>query len=476
MTDTKVLFSGLLAACAALTLFCATVAARSVNAPDAAALSGVRDDSPYGVPWAFDFRVASFGSTAQSYRGAKGTFIYRGASVREVVRRMAKMGGFNLIITGDVKGTVDMELREIPWDQALAIVLEESGLGAFVEGNVIKISSLEHISKRRRKESDAALLVEKTEKIVSEQIFVNYASAREIAAGLKTLLTKRGKVAVDNRTNSITVLETPLNIGRIKSIIESLDKPTPKILIESRIVQAGVDFSRELGIQWGATYRSKKTGARFPSSIQVGGTRIQSPFGNVGNGFIVDMPASVETGSGGTLGVVLGNLAGTFDLDIRLSALEDKGKVKILSSPKIMTVDNTVARIEQGISIPFSTVSEQGTKTEFADATLSLEVKPKITNDGHIFMDIHVTDNSPDATLSVGEQPSIRRNEAKTRVLAENGETIVLGGIVTSTVSNANSKVPILSSIPLLGVLFKSSRKTIVERELLLFITPRIVL
>ncbi len=471
MKGAKVFSLKYLAVCAVLIFFSTDAFADSDGGTVALE---TRDDALYGGIWAFDFRNSSFGMEKRRYRGEKGTFIYRGANVREVIRHIVKIGGFNIIITGEVGGTVDMELRKVPWDQALAIVLEESGLGAFVEGDVIKISSLEHISKLRRKFSDAALLVEKTEKLVSERLFVNYAPVREIATGVKVLLTKRGKIAVDERTSSVTILETPLNIERIKNVIKSLDKPTPKIMIESRIVQAGVDFSRSIGIQWGAIYRSKKTGARFPSSIDIGGTTVTTPFGNVGDGFIVDMPAATGNG-GGTLGVLLGNLAGTLDLDIRLSALEDEGKVKILSSPKIMTVDNSVARIEQGISIPFSTVSDQGTKTEFADATLSLEVKPKITNDGNIFMDIHVTDNSPDATLSFGPQPSIRRNEAKTRVLAEDGETIVLGGIFTTSVNNTNSRVPLLSSIPLLGVVFRSSQKTVVERELILFITPRII-
>ncbi|MGI9558505.1 MAG: type IV pilus secretin PilQ [Thermodesulfobacteriota bacterium] len=456
--------------------FAALFAATAFPAAGAGDSATGAEPSSYGKMWAFDFRASSLGSDATVYRGEKGVFVYKGASAREVVRHIAQIGNFSIIMTGDVSGTVDMELRNIPWDQALAIVLEQSSLGAFVEGDVIKVSSLENISKRRRQTSDTALLVEKTEKLVSKQFFVNYATAREMAAAVKSLLTKRGKVAVDERTNSIVVLETPLNIERIKSIVSSLDKPTPKILIESRIVQAGTDFSRELGIQWGAHYTSKNTGAAFPSSINIGGARIDSPFGSVGDGFIVDMPAATGAGSGGTLGVVLGNLAGTFDLDVRLSALEASGKVKILSSPKIITVDNWVARIEQGISIPFSTVSEQGTKTEFADATLSLEVKPKITNDGNIFMDIHITDNSPDATFSVGSQPSIRRNEARTRVLAEDGETIVLGGIVTTTVSNNVSRVPILSAIPIVGHVFRSSKRQTVERELLLFITPRVIL
>ncbi|WP_462137632.1 type IV pilus secretin PilQ [Candidatus Mycalebacterium sp.] len=440
-------------------------------------MSAAQNASDDGTAWAFDFRYShsSFGVSKPVYKGEKGTFIYKGANMREVIRQIAQIGGFNIIITGDVGGTVYMELRDVPWDQALSIVLAENGLGAFVEGNVVKISSLTNISKRRREASDTAQLVEKTEKLVSEQFFMNYASARDIAAGVKPLLTKRGRISVDERTNCLTILETRLNIARVGKIIKSLDKPTPKILIESRIVQAGTDFSRELGIQWGAHYTSRNTGARFPSSIRVGGTRIDTAFGNVGDGFIVDMPAAIGTGSGGALGVVLGNLAGTFDLDVRLSALEDRGKVKILSSPKIITVDNSVARIEQGISIPFSTVSDQGTKTEFTDATLSLEVKPKITNDGNIFMDIYITDNSPDATFAVGSQPSIRRNEAKTRVLAADGETVVLGGIVTTTTSNSNSRVPILSSIPFLGAVFRSSKKQTVERELILFITPRIV-
>lgn len=423
------------------------------------------------APWAFDFRVSSLGADTVQYRGEKGTFIYKGVDVREVLRHMAKIGNFSIIMSGDVRGTVDMELTDIPWDHALAVVLEQSGLGAFVDGGVIKISSLEEISKRRRLASDAAALVERTEQLESRQFFMNYASARETAVTVRSLLTKRGKAVVDERTNSVVVRETPLRMENLDRMIKSLDRATAKIMIESRIVQAGTDFSKAMGIRWGLNY-SGTTGARFPSSINIGGGRIDTPFGDVGDGFAVDLPAA---GGGGSLGVVLGNLSGTFDLDVRLSALEERGKVKILSSPKILTVDGSPARIEQGISIPFSTISEQGTRTEFADATLSLEVTPSIADEGVVLMDIKITDNSPDATLSVGSQPSIRRNEARTKVLAADGETIVLGGIVTTTQNNNVSAVPVLSSIPVLGLLFKRTVKRTVERELLLFITPRVI-
>ncbi|MCY3973775.1 MAG: type IV pilus secretin PilQ [Candidatus Dadabacteria bacterium] len=441
----------------------------------AAAFQPSRSGGDTGGPWAFDFRVASLGADGVNYRGEKGTFIYRGVDVREVLFHMAKIGGFSIIMSDDVSGAVDMELTGVPWDHALAVVLEQGSLGAFVDGGVIKISSLEEISKRRRLASDAAALVEKTEKLISRQFFMDYASARETAATVRNLLTKRGKVVVDERTNSIVVRETPLRMENLEGVIKSLDRATTKIMIESRIVQAGTDFSRAVGIRWGLNYSGRATGARFPSTINLGGTRLETPFGMVGDGFAVDLPAATGPGSGGSLGVVLGNLSGTFDLDVRLSALEARGKVKILSSPKILTVDGSPARIEQGISIPFSTVSEQGTKTEFADATLSLEVTPSIAEEGSVLMDIQITDNSPDATFAVGSQPSIRRNEARTKVLAADGETIVLGGIVTTTQNNNVSALPLLSSIPVLGMLFKRTVKQTIERELLLFITPRVV-
>jgi type IV pilus assembly protein PilQ len=253
------------------------------------------------------------------------------------------------------------------------------------------------------------------------------------------------------------------------------------VLIESRVVQATLDFIRELGVQWGLNYRASAatgnpTGATFPSSADVGGVNVGAPFGTAADNFIIDLPAAVGTGGGGAIGLLLGSLTGAYDLDIRLSALENRGDGRILSSPKVLTLDNQPARIEQGVSIPFLSVSAAGTQTQFVDATLRLEVTPKVTNDNRVLMDIRVTDNAPDPTITgANGQPSIRRNEAETQALASDGETIVIGGIFKRDVSERIAGVPWFSRVPLLGWAFRRETTLDARRELMVFITPRIV-
>jgi type IV pilus assembly protein PilQ len=270
---------------------------------------------------------------------------------------------------------------------------------------------------------------------------------------------------------------------QIEELVKSLDTRTPQVLIESRIVQATLDFTRELGVQWGFNYRASAatgnpTGATFPSNIGVGGVvpGNPGPFGSIGDNFLIDLPAAVGQGSGGALGIVLGSITGAYDLDIRLSALENRGDGRILSSPKVLTLDNQAARIEQGVSIPFLSVSAAGTQTQFVDATLRLEVTPQVTNDGRVLMNIRVTDNAPDPSIvGANGQPAIRRNEAETQVLSIDGETIVIGGIFTRTSTENLTGIPWFSRIPLLGFLFRNTQTVDQRRELLVFITPRII-
>lgn len=234
-------------------------------------------------------------------------------------------------------------------------------------------------------------------------------------------------------------------------------------------------------MQWGFNYRASAatgnpTGATFPSDVAVGGTSVTSPFGTTADNFIIDLPAAVGTGAGGVVGIVLGSLTGAYDLDLRLSALENRGEGRILSSPKVLTLNNTPARIEQGVSIPFLSVSAAGTQTQFVDATLKLSVTPHVTNDNRVLMEITVTDNAPDpAVTGAGGQPSIRRNEATTQVLADDGQTIVIGGIFTKTLNDANFSIPWFSRIPLFGWLFENNSRSDERRELIVFITPRII-
>jgi type IV pilus assembly protein PilQ len=386
-----------------------------------------------------------------------------------------------MIISRNVTGTVTLKLTNVPWDQALDVILEDAGLGAFIDGNVLRVAPLGTLQARQKAVKKAAETSEELEPLITKQVFVNYATAEELIPLVEPLLSDRGELRVDVRTNSILINDTGVRVAQIESLVADLDTRTPQVLIESRIVQATLNFTRELGIQWGFDYRASAatgnpTGATFPSSVEIGGTTTGSPFGTTGDNFIIDLPAAAGTGAGGVLGLVLGSLTGAYDLDLRLSALEARGDGRVLSSPKVLTLENTPARIEQGVSIPFLSVSAAGTQTQFVDATLSLEVTPQVTNDNRILMTIVVTDNRPDTALTgAGGQPSIRRNEATTQVLASDGETIVIGGIFTRNVTDTDNSLPWFSRLPLLGWLFQRSATTDERRELIVFITPRII-
>lgn len=420
-----------------------------------------------GPVWAFDYRSATTPAVRKAYRGQFVSFDFKDADIRDVLRILADISGFNIIISRDVRGSVTLKLTNVPWDQALEVVLDDAGLGAIVEGNVIKIAPLKTLQTRQTAIQQAARSQEQAEPLVTRQVFVNYANAEELTPLAEPLLSPRGDLKVDVRTNSVLVTDTATRVAQVEELIKSLDTRTPQVLIESRIVQATLDFTRELGVQWGARYQG--------DDVSIGGVRGAAPFGTLGNSFVIDLPAAVGTGSGGAIGIVATGL-GSLDLDIRLSALENRGDGRILSSPKVLTLDNTPARIEQGVSIPFLSVSAAGTQTQFVDATLRLEVTPHVTNDNRILMDVKVTDNAPDpSVVAANGQPGIRRNEAESRVLAMDGDTIVIGGIFTRAATENLSGVPWLSEIPLLGFMFKNNLRTDQRRELLVFITPRIV-
>ena len=431
--------------------------------------------------WAFDVRVVSTPGAIKTYRGELVSFDFKDADVRDVLRILSDISGFNMVIARNVEGSVTLKLNNIPWDQALDIVLEDAGLGAVVDVNVLKIAPLKTLLARQQFLQQASKSVEQFKPLITKQVFINYARAEELQPLVDPILSSRGDMRIDVRTNSVLITDIPARVAQITELLQDLDTRTPQVLIEARIVQATLNFTRELGVQWGFNYKASAetgnpTGATFPSSIAAGGTNVGSPFGTNGDSFIVDLPAAVGTGAGGVFGLVLGSITGAYDLDIRLSALENRGDGRVLSSPKILTLDNTPARIEQGVSIPFLSVSAAGTQTQFVDATLRLEVTPQVTNDDRVLMSIKVTDNAPDESLQgANGQPSIRRNEAETQVLSADGETIVIGGIFTRAVTENESSVPWFSRIPLFGFLFQNTSTTDQRRELIVFITPRIV-
>jgi type IV pilus assembly protein PilQ len=298
-------------------------------------------------------------------------------------------------------------------------------------------------------------------------------------------------VSVDPRTNQLIVTDVHENISLAEDLVNHLDTQTPQVLIEARIVEATTNFTRDIGIQWGgntlnSAATGNPTGIAFPSTVGAAGGAVDSvtnanglqlgASGAASPNYVVNMPAAVGTGSGGALGVTLGSLNGAVNINLRLSSLENTGNVRIVSAPKVMTLDNIEASISQGTSIPISVVSAAGANTVFVDAQLNLTVKPHVTNESSILMNVHITRNEPDF-VNVGARgdPTILKREAKTQMLVRDGDTAVIGGIYTRNTGLSYTKVPWFADIPVIGWLFKNRRENDDRTELLIFITPRIV-
>jgi type IV pilus assembly protein PilQ len=325
-------------------------------------------------------------------------------------------------------------------------------------------------------------------------IGVSYAEAGDLQDKARDLLSPRGKISQDHRTNTLIVSDVAKNLQLIEELVRNLDTQTSQVTIEARIVEANSNFQRQIGVQWGGTgfadsAHGNPTGLVFPYNVGVGGGADDgsSPLGGLvpgprtGTGtsgspnFLVNMPAPAGLGTGSAIGLTLGSVAGAFNLNLRLSAMEATGQVRILSSPRITTMDNVEAHISQGVSIPVSVVSAMGAQTQFVDARLSLSVKPHVTNEGTIALVINVTRNEPDfVNTGARGDPSIQKKEAKTTMLVRDGDTAVIGGIYTRNTGLSNARVPFFSDIPVLGWFFRNRKENDNRSEFLVFITPRI--
>jgi len=414
------------------------------------------------------------------YTGKKISLDFQDADILSILRLISEVSGMNIIASPEVKGKVTVKILNVPWDQALDIILKTYGLGKVVEDNIIRVAPVATLAKERDELAKAKEAEAKAEDLVSKIIPLGYSKPGPMKDAIEKAkaLSPRGNVSTDERTNTLIVKDIPKNLADIEALIGILDKPTPQVLIEAKIVEASTSFTRELGIQWG--FKNIQDAAHgnplpytFPHSMTVGGSTLTGGTGMGGTLWAVNLPAAVSAGSGGAIGLTLGSITNTFTLDLQLSALEGTGKGKILSNPKIVTLDNEKALIKQGRKIPYATVSAEGTKTEFVDAVLSLTVTPTITPGGAISMKIEVTKDEPGATTSAG--PIIEKKEANTNVLVRDGETIVIGGIMTSKRLEDTSGIPLLHKIPILGWLFKKEAIKEDTSELLIFITPRIV-
>ncbi len=405
-----------------------------------------------------------------NYEGKKVSLDFQDADVVNVLRLLAEVSKLNMIIGDNVKGKITIKMLEVPWDQALNIILKMKGLGKIYENNVVRIDTLANIAIQQEEEARAKDAMIKAEDLSTRIIPVNYARAKEVADSIKKSLSTRGDITVDDRTNTLIVKDVSAKHEEIEKLLKTLDKPTPQVLIEARIVQADTNFARDLGVQWGGDYTS--TPGDYNMKL------ITGPEGaccTPSTNFAVNLPASGIAGTKGSVGFTIGKTVGdAFNLDLRLSAGETKGLTKILSAPKIATLDNKEAIIQQGESIPYKTYSQEGTKTEFIDATLTLKVTPKVTPDGHISMNIKITKNRQGSIVVEGT-PSINKKEATTEVLVRDGETTVIGGIYELSDTDNLSVVPWMHQVPILGWLFKNTSKSNIKSELLIFITPKII-
>ncbi len=417
-----------------------------------------------------------------TYGGRRISLDFQDADLVNIMRLFADVANINIILAPDVKGKVTVRMVNIPWDQAMDIILKMNGLGYVLEDNILRIATMAALAKEAEEEHRAKEAKKKAEDLYTRVIAINYSTAKGIEGTIKKSLSARGETVVDERTNTLIVKDIARNLDDVVALIKILDNPIPQVMIEARIVEASLNFNRTIGVQWGGTAAASAatgnpTGLSFPSSvIMTGGPTMGVTPSGSGN-FFVNIPAPAGAGSGGAaVGIAFGSLSGALKLDLILSALESTGEGKVISSPRVSALDNKEAKIEQGLSIPFSTVSATGTQIQFVDAKLSLTVTPHVTPDNKIFMKIGATKNAPDTSLlGASGQPSIRKNEAQTEILLKDGETAVIGGILTIDRGTTLDKVPFFGDIPLLGWLFTKRSVREEKRELIIFITPKVV-
>ena len=437
------------------------------------------------------------------------------ADVHDVFRLVADVSAMNIIAGEDVKGKITIRLVNVPWDQALDVILSTKNLLKTEEGNIIRIATMETVRKEideKQKEQESRVKAienkEKVEEMVTETINLNYAKAIDMqrmimgimlgggagapamgAAGpARGLLSPRGSVRADERTNTIILQDTRSRVEEIRALVKKLDTPTPQVLIEARVVQAQTAFARTIGVQWGGSYNqtagsnwgygltgnnpNAAAGWGFTPSQTGAGTNLIMP-----SNFIVNFPANTSNTPAGGMGVSFGKLTGSLvNLDLRLQLGETNSQTKVIARPKLATLTNREAIIKQGEKIPYETTSAAGTQVQFIDAVLSLKVTPTVTPDGAIMMKVIVTrDNRGTFRSPVNQVPSIDSREASTEVLVKDGETLVIGGIYESDTQIIEQGIPWLMKIPVIGWLFKNRETVMSKNELLIFITPTIL-
>ncbi|MCK6554436.1 type IV pilus secretin PilQ [Candidatus Binatia bacterium] len=450
--------------------------------------------------------------TPKLYYGQHVSLDFKDADVNNVLRLLAEVSRLNIVATDDVKGRVTLRLFDVPWDQALDILLQVLNLESVHEGDVIRISTVKRLREEREEQARAQEAQKAVEPLEVEYIRVNYAKASKLAelisgAAARTrgqqttrgarqedgVLSSRGSVFSDEYANMLIVRDIRRGIENALELVRKLDVQTPQVLIESSIVEATTDFARDLGVQWGYRYLAgpavgSSTGVNFPGAIGLGGSGLGTGGGGVP--FIADFPAAgVVPGSGTALALALGSLDGSQSLDVRLTALEKEGKARIISRPRVVTLNNVAATIKSlrilRVKLPSTgtvintgaggAAGGQSTATEKIETGIILVVTPQVSSDGFVLLDMFAKSSTADFAQQVDQIPTEVSREANSHILVKNGQTIVLGGIYRDNLSDAVTGVPFLRDIPGLGWLFRTNSTKSTREDLLVFLTPRIV-
>ena len=422
------------------------------------------------------------------YQGEKLSLNFQNIEVRSVLNVIADFTDLNIITSDSVTGNLTLRLKDVPWDQALDIILQTRGLDMRKNGNVVWIAPRDELATKEKITLESQQQITELEAVRTETFQLNYAKAADVAKivsdGKQSILSKRGSAVIDARTNQLFVQDVSVRLEDVRKLIAKLDIPVRQVLIEARIVEANDNFAKTLGVRLGFNdtgIHRVLPGVTTNTSFQTAPTLESLGVANGGAGVAttgtpnVNLPAQGVAGNNGTFAISLFNGAQTRFLNLEISALENDGKGKILSNPRVLTTNNVEALIEQGTEIPYQTTSMSGTSTQFRKATLALKVKPQITPDGNVIMTLDVNKDAPDLATASSAGIAISTKHVKTEVLVENGGTVVIGGIYTQTTSSATTKIPFFGDLPVLGNLFRNNLRSDAKTELLVFITPRVV-
>jgi len=424
-------------------------------------------------PVAIDFEKKTVDEGRPQFSGDPYDFSFKNADISNILKFIAKISGLNMVIDPDVTGRFTCELVQVPWDQALELILKVNGLDMIQEGNILRIGKVDKLAQESKLRQQLREAREQEGNLVLRAYTLSYAKVKDVQPILKRQMSPRGELVIDDRTNTMIISEVPDRLKAIDGLVDILDAANPQVQIEARIVEANASSLDTFGIQWGynaianSSY-GNQTNLVFPNSIVSGGVAsTTNP-----SGYAINIPTADTVLFPK---ISLGNVAGTFNLDLAISALTKKGRGRLISSPRATTQNNMPAEITQGRRIPIQTNQNNTISTQYINAALEMKVTPQITARGSVIMQIDIRNDVADFNQQVGSQPTIVTETAKTTVMVNDGGTIVIGGLYKISQQVNSDGVPLLSKIPLLGKLFRNSRKEGTQSELMIFITPRII-